>query len=1189
MSLEFIYGPATCSAQKILSERTLEWLEQDSKNQVFYLVPNHVKFETEVSVLEQIQRLSEREVAASLQMQVFSFSRLAWYFLQYTPQYQQKTLSEAGTHMLLRQLLKQHQEALHLYRGEINKVGFIQQLADLFQELQSSNVLPDDLAIHLDQYTSEKQKDLEWKLSDIELLYREYLQKLQEQELKSSQLLLELANFLEAKDLSHICFIVDGFSFFTPQELELIHVLVSHAGAFKIHLILDQPYIQEKPRQDALFFDSGNLYYHLYHYARSLKIPILYDSQLQCHHHVVDDLAAIGTYWHDSHTPSVPISKQHLQIWEATTPYAEVNHIAKEIRRLVVEEGYRYQDIQVLSRELPDYLRVIEPVFKEQEIPISLNIEHSMQQHPLLEFIQSLFLIQRRYYRYSDIMRFLRTELFFPKAADFSFDEWQVQRLHYRNQIDLTENVVLAYGFEGAAWTKEEDWVYIEYDFETERFAEDQMKVLQEQSNQVRRSIQQCLPTFFEQLASAEKGTQAAHVFYQFLKDSGVDQQLLFWRDADIASGNLERAKIHEQTWQTLMDVLDDYVFIFGEDEFVLEDFEAILLSGLEDLHYSQIPATIDQVNVAPMDLLHANLKKVTFLVGLTDQVLPSKVENKTLLTDEDRVFLSEILPEEKQLVNNTPQKIAREPYRAYLAFQSAREKLYLTYPMTSERTKQSHLSPYVLRLVRHFGLEVQKKETEVRLDDSIETSFEFIGTYRALVTMVTNVFRQAQEENRAIPTFWLDLEKKLYGQQALRELTQKIMGSLSHKNIPETIAPEKMNELMGQTIFTSVSQIENFYQCQYKYFLTYALKLKERPIFEFSPAAAGDFYHETLDYLFKTLIQENLLLSQMTLQELDQLTERVLQQVLAEKKFYILTISNRMNYIRYQLSKTLKKVSWALQEQSKRTGMTPVQTEILFGQIANQQGLKSLAIPIDGQHQMEVRGKIDRLDTMKVAEDPYIAVVDYKSSRHEFHYRDAYYGLTMQMLTYLDVALQNAVTLVGTKAKPAGAFYLHVKNPLLKEYVTEEEQYQQATLKEFQYQGLLVEEEGLLQRLDPTLSAKEKSLVYPFQLSAKEQYKSTEFVQEQELEQLIDHNRTLFQQAGTEIYAGKACLNPAYRDKQRIACKYCPFRSICQFDVMLPENNYHQLKKMDKKAVLEKIKGGVEDDETTDSHQTRE
>lgn len=41
------------------------------------------------------------------------------------------------------------------------------------------------------------------------------------------------------------------------------------------------------------------------------------------------------------------------------------------------------------------------------------------------------------------------------------------------------------------------------------------------------------------------------------------------------------------------------------------------------------------------------------------------------------------------------------------------------------------------------------------------------------------------------------------------------------------------------------------------------------------------------------------------------------------------------MNYIRYQLSQTIKKVSWALKRQSQRSGMTTVQTEVLFGQIA--------------------------------------------------------------------------------------------------------------------------------------------------------------------------------------------------------------------------------------------------------------
>lgn len=64
--------------------------------------------------------------------------------------------------------------------------------------------------------------------------------------------------------------------------------------------------------------------------------------------------------------------------------------------------------------------------------------------------------------------------------------------------------------------------------------------------------------------------------------------------------------------------------------------------------------------------------------------------------------------------------------------------------------------------------------------------------------------------------------------------------------------------------------------------------------------------------------------------------------------------------------------------------------------------------------------------------ESTYLGVIDYKSSHRKFNMTEAYYGLAMQMLTYLDVALMDAVQLVGQEAKPAGSLYLHVHNPTL-------------------------------------------------------------------------------------------------------------------------------------------------------------
>ncbi len=1176
MSLEFIYGPGSCHHETPLVERATEWLTADPKHEVFYLVPNHVKFETEVSVLENLHQLPAYagwNNMTTMRLQVFSFSRLAWYYLQHTALYQDEHLSEAGTHMLIRKILLAQAENLSVFRGEVNKAGFIGQLADLFSELQDGSI---DLADLTDLLTgmgnSLKEADFKAKLQDFQLLYEAYLAALASREIGNKELISHLAEYLKKRDLSQVMFVISGFSRFTAREQQLIAVLVERAAEVKLNLVLDQAYVQRPPERFNMFFDAGKLYYELYQYARSKQVHLLADTRLP---DVESQIGLVDECWRDSQevSPSKKIPKlvtDKVQIWEGATPFAEVSHVAKEIRRLVADEGVRYQDIQVLTRELSAYSKTIGPVFNSHEIPYYVNQELEMKHHPLVELLTSLFAIQERHFRYTDVMRFLRTELFLPiEDKQLSVAAWQELRNRYRDKVDVTENVVLAYGYEGFYWTQEKDWVYIYYDFENDETKEDENLYAQRISNEVRGDLRKVLLPFFAELNQAENGRQAAIALYQFLVSSGVEQEIIYWRNQDIEAGKLEEAKVHEQTWQAFIHLLDEYVAILGEDRFVLKDFVDILETGMAGLSYSKVPTTIDQVSISSVDLIHAQKNQVTFIIGATDNVLPKKIENKTLLSDEERSLIDDQLDEGKFLIKNTSADLAKEPYIAYLAFNSTADRLYLTYPATKEGSKEVKMSPYLGILSRKLGLPVQTKRL---LPADFSLSTDYISTYRNLVTDLNALKRQVEEARATISPFWLELEKKLLEHPDYQELARKTFDSQVHKNMPEALTPALVDALYGETIHGSVSKIESFYQCQYKYFMNYGLKLKERDVFALTPAATGDFYHDALDQLFKILIREQLNLSELTTEELKEVTNQVLAGILAEPKFAILTTSNRMNYIRYQLGQTIQRVSWALRKQSQRTGLSTVQTEVLFGQFAQERSLDSLTIELGQNKQMSIRGKIDRLDRIDVNDQAYLAVVDYKSSRHTFDYRDAYFGLAMQMITYLDVALSNAVMLIGTeKAKPAGAFYLQIKNPTVEGNLPEDVATEEL-FKEYGYKGILLNEAPLLERLDLTLDEQPKSSVFPYNMKKNGEFSSSQFVTEGEVELLIQHNRHNFKEAGQEIFNGSTKLNPAYRDKLRVACQYCPFRSVCQFDVMLKENEYHRIEKLKKDDVLNKI-----------------
>jgi len=212
------------------------------------------------------------------------------------------------------------------------------------------------------------------------------------------------------------------------------------------------------------------------------------------------------------------------------------------------------------------------------------------------------------------------------------------------------------------------------------------------------------------------------------------------------------------------------------------------------------------------------------------------------------------------------------------------------------------------------------------------------------------------------------------------------------------------------------------------------------------------------------------------------------------------------------------------------------------------------------------------------VGDQAYIGVVDYKSSAHDFSITDAYYGLAMQLLTYLDVAWMDAAELIGQEtAKPAGAFYLHVQDPILKE----EENLDQQRLKKYKYAGIFMNDASLYQAYDQSLEKSQSSDVFPIRMDKDEHYQMVsqskdKFYTEDELNVLLGHNRKMMKQSAEKLLQGTISLNPTLQLKnQKRACQHCPFRSVCTFDAMLPENNYHKIETLSKNAAIQKMEEG--------------
>lgn len=1168
-TLQFVLGDANGNHQETIVQLAKKGLAQQKT--IYFIVPNNMKYELEVSLL---QHLSSDDEPAAVQVQIFSFSRLAWYLLQSIQEIPQPELSGSGMQMILRQLLRQNKEQLHLFRGEMKKTGFIEKLARLILEFQTAHLSVADLK----KMAAESTGELDDKLHDFCLIYEQFNERVKEYSIGSNTSIDYLIHHIQQFDLQNTLFIVTGFHHFTAQEQALLQALMLQSSGVIVDLILDQEYKEQLPETLDLYYSTAMVYHRLYKQARENQVALAPTVHTYpCH--VSRGITALNRNWQvmKGATKQSPLCYQdEVEFWKFSTIQKEVERVAIEIKRLV-QAGKQYRDIVVLTRDLPHYQLAIQPIFQSFNIPYNVSQSQSMAQHPLTVLFESLFGLLKFNFRYRDIMRFLRTELVVPYGEmvveDENETEYHQQEQIFRDEVDRLENVMLAFDYSGSAFTMDKDWQISLSDDENQ---------WQERINQVRRFVCDVIQPLKKQISQSQTSAEAVRIFYQFLIQWHVDQQVMNWRYCAEKEGRLLQAKMQEQTWTALMELFDDYVELMGEEPFDLEEFEAVLMQGMTTATYSHVPTTLDQVAV--MDLIRApyNREPIVFILGVTNSNMPKKVENETLLSDEDRQWIDHCLENKggKFIGQQTSMQLANESFFAYVAMMRATEHLYLTYSQDNEIYEKDDLSPYVKTLLR-LG------EGTLSYEESEEQPSQFDGrlivTKRQFMSELVKLERQARDENQPLNRNWKALASVVKQDEQLAPMMEHILSSVDHQNIANPLPTELVERLYGKTMFASVSRFEVFNQCAYRYYLQYGLKLRERTEYSLSSVAMGEFFHEALDQFVKELLKQKsaIRLADFKEENLIELLNHLMDKQLKQEKYAILQRSKHMNYIRAKLKQIIRQVVWAMYHQSERSQSKIHYTELLFGNVHGEQGLKPLVYHVDKQHQLKIRGKIDRLDLIKMEDKAYMTVIDYKSSAHQFSFQDAYYGLAMQLLTYLDVALTNADELFQMEVLPAGALYMLLKNPVvdLRDSL-DEEQYQQTMLKQYKQKGILLNDATFLHQMDQQLESGFSPVIDVRLLKNQQFSNSGSLLSADELNQLLRHNEDHFLRSGKEIYQGKIDIQPYRYQQKEKACTYCPYRSVCQFDPLLAENHYRDLKPLDRKTVLSYLEGGKEDEE---------
>ncbi|WP_019240415.1 MULTISPECIES: helicase-exonuclease AddAB subunit AddB [Bacillus] len=1164
MSLQFIMGRAgTGKTSWIMNEIKSKLIENPGRNPIIYLVPDQMTFLSEYKIA------SDEELQGMISAQVFSFTRLAWRVLQETGGMSRTHLTSTGINMMITKIIEEKKDELKLFQRSASKTGFVSSMEEMLIEFKRFCISPEQLkeTIH-EKITQEDEHSFKDKLHDLEIIYSEFERALFGKYIDSEDYLTLLAEKIsDSSYLKEAEIYIDGFFSLTPQELLVVQELLQNCKKVTISLTLDQSFRQGPPHEFYLFGMSARLYHTIYQLAIQSQIEINEDIILKEVWRFQDNTSLAHLENNFNIRPAIEYKgDSDVTVITASNRRSEIEAVAREIAYLVRTKECRWKDIALLVRNGQAYHDLIVTIFQDYQIPNFIDGKETMLHHPLIELIRSSLEIIHTNWRYEPVFRAIKTELLYPLGAN---------KTALRVQVDQLENYVLSRGIKGDAWTKKDRWKYRRFrGLELEEKGQtDQEKAIENELNDLKVLFSEPLNRLNKRCQKAKTGLDYCKAIFLYLEEIAAPEKLEQLQIKAEEKGDVLTSRHHDQAWKSVVDLLDQFVETMGGTTLTTKQFATIIDSGLQAMNFSQVPPAIDQVLVANLDLSRLTDIKAAFVIGLNEGVLPMKANEEGILSDSDRQTLNKLGME---VAPNSTVRLLDEEFVAYKAFTTASEKLYVSYPLGDEEGGSLLPSPYIKR-IREVIANVNEKYA--LNEPSVETEEEqllYMVNKDVALSYLTSML-QMKKRGYHVDNIWFSLYNDLLDSKKYQ--VQHVLSSIFYENIARKLSSDTSKQLYGTHMKASVSRMEKYNSCAFSHFASHGLKLKERQIYRLEAPDIGELFHGALKIISDKLQQQNISWSALTKAECQRLANIAVEQLAPRLQNQILLSTNRHHYIKRKLENVISRASMVLSEQAKHSGFAPIKLELGFG-FGDEGGLPPLTFTLANGVKMELVGRIDRVDKAVHGKEVFVRIIDYKSSTKDVNLDEVYYGLALQMLTYLDVIVSYASQLVGTNAHPAGMLYFHVHNPIIKaNEMMDFDKIEKEIFKQFKMKGLLLENQDVLQLMDDHLIIGESSksdIISASFLKNGNIGKTSKVASEEDFKLLRTHVHTIYEKAGNEIMDGHTIINP-YKLKDRIPCTFCSYKSVCMFDSALEENQYRVLQPKKANEVMSSIIGKEE------------
>lgn len=1137
MSLRLYFGSSGAGKSTSVYKEIIERSMKDEKRQFLIVVPDQFTMQTQKELVQMHPR------GGIMNIDVLSFGRMAHRILEEVGGGDIPVLDDTGKSLVLRRVAAQQKENLTILSGNLDKQGYVHEVKSAISEFMQYGIGFDELEKMI-QF-SDQRKALSYKLKDLKVLYESFLMYIERKYITTEETMDLLQNALKKSKIVKDCVVVfDGFTGFTPIQYRVIGELLCHAKEVIVTVTIgngENPY--ETDGEQNLFYLSKKTVKSLISIAKEQGIERGEDVFVGRKEEVAKRfiknpcLSHLEKYLFRYPVKSYPNETEgNFEIFEASVPKEEIRQTALKIQELVREKGYYYRDIAVIAGNMESYNAHVEEIFDQMEIPYFMDQTKKIVLNPFIEYIRSVLGLFIKNFSYESVFLYLRSGM-----TDFAIEE-----------IDELENYVIETGIRGKTkWNKM-------FSRRTQQMEEDAEALVR--INQMREKfMQQLTPFLKKKLVTAADYVDS---LYDFLVETCAEKKLWDFQVQFEKKNDLSKAKEYGQIYRLVMELLNQIITLIGEEKMTNQEFLDLLNAGFAEIEVGMIPQNVDRVLIGDIERTRLKEIKALFFVGVNDGNIPKNSAKGGIISDIDREFLNQ---SEWELAPTPRQQMFIQRFYLYLNMTKPKERLYLSYSKVLNDGKASRPSYLIETVKRLYPKAVVDIPQERPLQDQI--LFENQGTtYLAeLLRKFAGGFLKEEEEQIFYSIY--DVYKNSETRKAEVEKLEEAAFCRYLKNDLSRIVART---IYGTVLENSVSRLETFASCAYSHFLKYGLSLKERKEFGFENVDMGNVFHDCLQRFSDGLKDNSYTWFDFPAEYGEEKIGSELENIAAEYGSTVLYQDERSAYAITRMKRILVRTVSTLQMHLKQGKFKPVSYELGFKHVMD---LKDINVALSEEEKMNLKGRIDRMDIAEDEDRVYVKIIDYKSGKKQFDLVAMYYGLQLQLVVYMNAAMEKLKKQYPAKEIiPAAFLYYHVDDPAIEmEEALSEDEINQKLLSELRMNGIVNENEEVIEKLDSSFF--DKSIIIPVERKKNGDLSSrSSCLSNEDMDLVFQYVMKKIKTTGRQILDGDISVNP-YVKGSKNACEYCNFKGVCGFDVKIPGYKKKELASYSEDELFEQMK----------------